>query len=127
MSNINICTFSGNVVRDMVVRTTASGASVGNFTLAVNERRKVNGIWEDVPNYFDMTIFGESAARLSKYITKGQKVSIAAKAQWKKWQDNNGNNRDSVTFIVSSIDIHFRGKNNEQDTIVEVTNEDIPF
>ena len=48
------------------------------FGVAVNDRRKnqQTGEWEDYPNFIDCTMFGARAESLSRYLSKGTKVSI---------------------------------------------------
>lgn len=103
---INKAFFAGNITRDPELRQTNSGTAVLSFSLAVNDRRKNQaGEWEDVPNYFDMTMFGKRAESLSRFLHKGSKVSVEAKARWHSWQAQDGTKRSKVDFIAEEIEL----------------------
>lgn len=79
--SINRVIISGNLTRDPELRSTAGGMPVLGFGVAVNDRRKnqQTGEWEDYPNFIDCTMFGARAEALSRYLSKGTKVSIEGK------------------------------------------------
>ena len=56
--NINRVVITGNLTRDPELRTTNSGTPVCSLRLASNTRRKQGDEWVDVPNYFDVTVWG---------------------------------------------------------------------
>ena len=60
-TNINRVVLTGNLTRDPELRSLPSGMSVCSLRVACNTRRKNNatGDWEDKPNYFDVTVWGE--------------------------------------------------------------------
>ena len=68
--NINRVIITGNLTKDPDLQTlSSSGTPVCTLRIACNGRRKNNetGQWEDQPNYFDVTVWGqrgESPARL---------------------------------------------------------------
>ena len=106
--SINHVTLAGNLTRDMEVRATASGYEVGNFGIAVNERRKNGDEWEDVPNFFDCTMFGSRAGKLAQYLTKGTKVCVSGKLRWSQWQAKDGSNRSKVEVVVDDVEFMSR-------------------
>lgn len=102
--SINRVIVSGNLTRDSELRTTQSGTSVLSMGIAVNDRRRnQNGEWEDVPNFFDCTIFGTRADSLAQYLKKGTKVTIDGKLRWSQWE-RDGQKRSKVDIIVDQID-----------------------
>ena len=48
----------GNLTKDPELRHTSGGHPVCNMRLAVNDRRKVNGEWTDVPGFYDIALSG---------------------------------------------------------------------
>ena len=107
MSNINHVALSGNLTRDPELRTTPGGMAVLQLGIAVNGRRKNNqtGQWEDVPNYFDLVMFGNRASAVSQYLAKGVKVMVDGELRWRQWQDSqSGQNRSKVEVIVNEIE-----------------------
>lgn len=132
--SINKVLLTGNLTREPELRRTASGAAVLDFGIAVNDRRKnpQTGEWEDVPNYFDCTMFGTRAESVSQYIGKGSKVAVEGKLRWNQWQDRQtGQNRTKVSVVVEEIEFMSRGeqqKPKEQPKAEEAYYDyDIPF
>lgn len=103
--SINSVSISGNLTRDCELRTTQSGTQILTFTVAVNDRKKdQNGQWVDVPNYIDCCIFGNRAESVSRFISKGSKVSCHGKLRWSQWNDKSGQKRSKVEIIVDEIE-----------------------
>lgn len=101
---INRCVLSGNTTRDAELRQTASGMAVLKFSLAVNERHKnPNGQWEDRANFIDCIIFGTRAQAVSKYLSKGSKVSIEGKLRQSTWE-RDGQKRSKIEVVVDEIE-----------------------
>ncbi len=68
---MNNLTISGNIGRDAEVRTTQTGKQLCSFTVAVSGRRK-----DDLPTWFDCSIWGDRASKVAPYIRKGDKISL---------------------------------------------------
>ncbi|WP_165042828.1 MULTISPECIES: single-stranded DNA-binding protein [unclassified Adlercreutzia] len=103
--SINRVIISGNLTRDPELRSTASGLPVLGFGVAVNDRRKnqQTGEWEDYPNFIDCTMFGARAESLSRYLSKGTKVSIEGKLRWSQWE-RDGQKRSKIEVIVDELE-----------------------
>ena len=102
---INSVSISGNLTRDCELRTTQNGTQILTFTVAVNDRKRdQNGQWVDVPNYIDCCIFGNRAESVSRFISKGSKVSCHGKLRWSQWNDKNGQKRSKVEIVVDEIE-----------------------
>ncbi len=104
--SINRVVISGNLTRDPELRATPSGTSVLALGVAVNDRRKnqETGQWEDVPNFFDVTIFGARAEALSRFLSKGSKVAIEGRLRWHQWENQQGERRSKVDIIADEIE-----------------------
>ena len=123
--SINKVVISGNLTRDMEIRSTASGLAIGVFSVAVNDRRKnQNGEWEDYPNFIDCTLFGSRAEKLQQYLVKGAKVAIAGKLSWSQWE-RDGQKRSKIEVIVDDVEL-MSGKTGQQKTDAVYT-DDCPF
>lgn len=103
--SINRVVISGNLTRDPDLRSTASGMPVLGFGVAVNDRRKnqQTGEWEDYPNFIDCTMFGARAQSVSRFLSKGSKVSIEGKLRWSQWE-RDGQKRSKIEVIVDEIE-----------------------
>ena len=102
--NINRVVLVGNLTRDPELRHTPSGTPVCSLRLAVNTRRKdESGQWTDKPNYFDITVWGQQGENCAQYLAKGRPVAVDGRLEWREWQDQSGNKRQSVDIIADSV------------------------
>jgi len=103
-TNINRIVLTGNLTRDPELRTTPSGTSVCSLRLACNTRRKdASGEWVDKPNYFDVTIWGRQGENAAQYLAKGRPVAVDGRLEWREWDDQQGNKRQSIDIIADSV------------------------
>jgi single-strand DNA-binding protein len=104
--SINRVVISGNLTRDPELKATSSGMSVLKMGIAVNDRRKnqQTGEWEDVPNFFDVTVFGTRGESLSRFLSKGSKVAVEGKLRWRQWETPDGAKRSAVEIIADDIE-----------------------
>jgi single-strand DNA-binding protein len=105
-SNINRVVLTGNLTFDPELRSLPSGTSVCKLRVAVNTRRKngATGEWEDKPNYFDVTVWGQQGENCARYLSKGRPVAIDGRLEWREWQDKDtGKNRSSVDIIAETV------------------------
>jgi len=104
--SINRVLISGNLTRDPELRQSAGGMSILKMGIAVNDRRKnpQSGEWEDVPNFFDVTMFGTRAESVSRFLSKGSKLAIEGKLRWSQWETPDGDKRSKVEIIADDIE-----------------------
>ena len=103
-TNINRVVLTGNLTRDPELRALQSGTSVCSLRLAVNTRRKgQSGEWEDKPNYFDITVWGAQGENCAKFLSKGRPIAVDGRLEWREWQDQQGNKRQSIDIIADSV------------------------
>lgn len=110
---INKAIITGNITRDVELRSTGGGLSVANFSVAVNERVKntSSGEWEDRANFIDCTMFGKRAEALAQYLTKGTKVTVEGRLRWSQWEDKNGGGkRSKIEIVVDELELMTRGE-----------------
>lgn len=95
---MNTCIFTGRTTADIELRYTRDNMAVSSFSLAVDdgygEKRHTS--------FFNMTAFGKSAESLQKYVAKGTKIAVAARARQETWTTKEGQKRSSIEFIVDS-------------------------
>ncbi|EHN09663.1 Single-stranded DNA-binding protein [Patulibacter medicamentivorans] len=102
---INRVTIVGNLTRDPELRGLPSGGSVCSLRVAVNNRRKdqASGQWVDEPNYFNVTIFGNSADAAARFLAKGRQVAVDGRLRWREWQDQQGNKREAIEIVAQDV------------------------
>jgi single-strand DNA-binding protein len=104
-TNINRVVMTGNLTRDPELRSLPSGMAVCSLRIACNTRRKNNatGEWEDKPNYFDVTVWGAQGENCSRFLSKGRPVAIDGRLEWREWETQDGQKRQSVDIIADSV------------------------
>jgi single-strand DNA-binding protein len=104
-SNVNVVVITGNLTRDPELRHLNSGTAVCKLRVAVNSRRKdgQTGDWVDKPNYFDVTVWGPQGENCANYLSKGRPVAVEGRLDWREWEDQGGNKRQSVEIIANTV------------------------
>jgi single-strand DNA-binding protein len=104
-TNINRVVLTGNLTRDPELRSTASGMSVCSLRIASNTRRKnqATGDWEDKPNFFDVTVWGAQGENCARFLSKGRPVAVDGRLEWREWETQDGNKRQSVEIVADSV------------------------
>lgn len=125
--------FLGRLTKDPEIRYTAStNTQVAAFSLAVN-RRYLSQNGEREVDFFNLTAFGKIAEFVSKYYKKGQQVLVEGRMQNRTWEDQQGQKRYTIDFIVEHC--YFAGSNkntndtqsSENDFVTVDETEDLPF
>jgi single-strand DNA-binding protein len=104
-SNINRVIITGNLTKDPDMGSVPStGTTVCTLRVAVNGRRKsAEGQWEDAPNYFDVTVFGQQGENCGQYLRKGRAVAVDGRLRWREWTDKEGHKRQAVDIIAETV------------------------
>lgn len=121
MADINVCTFTGRLVKDAEVKETANGSKFMTFTLAVSTYAGKDK--EEETSFFDFTSGATGAA---KYLTKGGAITVTATAKQRKYTDKDGNNRTTISFNAKEFTLPAKAKSDEPAEPV-MYDEDIPF
>jgi single-strand DNA-binding protein len=103
--NINRVIITGNLTKDPELRAIPNGdTSVCSLRVAVNGRRRnSSGGWEDQPNFFDVTVWGQQGENCNKYLKKGRPVAVDGRLRWREWQAPEGHKRQAVDIIADSV------------------------
>ena len=104
--SINKVIVAGNLTRDPELRETRDGLQILSFGVAVNDRWKNQQTqqWEDRPNFVDCAMFGNRAASVSRFLSKGSKVAIEGKLRWSQWQAQDGSKRSKLEVVVDELE-----------------------
>lgn len=93
----------GNLTRDPELTTTANGASVCRFAIAVN-RPFAGNDGERKSDFFNITAWRDLGERIAQYQKKGNKVAVTGSVQIREYEDNNGNKRQTVDVIAQEVE-----------------------
>lgn len=132
--SINKVVITGNLTREPELKM-AGQTPLLEFSVAVNERRKnQSGDWEDVPNFFDVQVWGQRGESLSRFLKKGSKVAVSGKLRWQQWTNNDGQKRSKVFIVADEVDLMSAKEGGSRQQAAEephrpdgVFTEDIPF
>ena len=106
--SFNKITLIGNLGRDPELRYTPQGDAVCDFSVAVTERKKdKSGEFQEVTNWFKITLWRNMAENASKYLAKGRQVYIEGRLSIEEWTDREGKER--FTLAVQATDMQFIG------------------
>lgn len=103
---INKVTLIGNLGKDPDVRILESGTKVANFSLATNENyQDKNGDWQKVTEWHNIVCWRGLAERAERALKVGMQVYIEGKITYRKWKDQNGQDRYSTDIVANNIKI----------------------
>lgn len=111
--SINKVCISGNLGRDPELKTTQGGTQVCSFPICVNDRKKDGDKWVDVPNWVDVTFFGNRAESIHKFLAKGMLVFVSGRLHQNTWENKDGQKRSKLEVIGD--DIQFASGNRQQE------------
>lgn len=117
---------SGNLTDNAEVRTTPSGKTVCNFTVAVNHGTQDN----PRTDYFECSIWGKRAeSKLPEYLTKGQKVLVEGVVGVRAYTSKAGEAKGVLTLVVNELELVGGGSSRKNDTSSTDTDEmnDMPW
>lgn len=128
--SINRVVISGNLTRDPEL-TQAGQTPLLKIGVAVNDRRKdqASGEWVDVPNFFDVLIWGARGESLNRFLKKGAKVAISGKLKWSSWETDSGK-RSKVEIVADEVELMGKASNSNDDDAPSSSTQftdDIPF
>lgn len=95
---INRVTLTGRLTRDVDLRATKSGLTVGMFTLAV-DRQYTGRDGARKADFINCIIWRKPAENLAKYAHKGSLIGVDGRVQTRNYDDKNGQ-RVYVTEVV---------------------------
>jgi single-strand DNA-binding protein len=99
---VNRVVLIGRLTRDPELRTTSTGKSVCDFTLAVQKRIKPQDGSPDA-DFFRVNAWGSTAEYAANYLGKGRLVAVDGRLQSRKYTASDGTNREVVEVVAENI------------------------
>lgn len=99
---INNVSLIGRLTKDVDIKTTAKGDSVGSFILAVN-RSFTNQSGEREADFINCVIWKKPAEALAQYTQKGSQVGIEGRIQTRNYENQQGTRVYVTEVIVSQV------------------------
>jgi single-strand DNA-binding protein len=132
--DINRVVITGRLTKDPELSSiAASDTSVCSLRIASNGRRRNSdtGQWEDQPNYFDVTVWGQQGVNCHQYLRKGRAVGIDGRLRFREWTNNDGQKRNAVDIIAETVQFlggrDDAGNGNGFSSSVRATESDVPI
>jgi single-strand DNA-binding protein len=103
-SNINRVVLVGRLTSDPELRSLPSGASVCSLRVACNATRKnMEGDYTEKPNFFNVSVFGPAGESVHRYMSRGRRVGIDGRLDWREWETSEGVKRQAVEIVAESV------------------------
>ena len=99
---LNHITIMGRLTRDPVLRYTQSQTPVASFSLAVERDFGKEGREREV-DFINCVAWRNTAEFVNRYFKQGSMAVVSGRLQIRRWQDQNGNNRDTAEVVVDNI------------------------
>ena len=99
---LNQCTVMGRFTADPILKTTPSGVSVTQFTLAVDRDFKGQD-GEKQTDWIDVVCWRQTAEFVCKYFAKGRAVAASGRLQTRVYTDKDGNKRKAVEIVADHL------------------------
>lgn len=98
---------AGRVVKDVELRTIASGNAVASFTVVSNKRWKdKNGDKKESAVFAEVKAWGKTAEFVSKYFQKGSLILVEGELTQETWEKD-GQKRSKI--VIEAKNIKFAG------------------
>lgn len=108
---LNKILYQGRLTADPELKTTQSGISYLDFTVAWNEKYKET----ETVCFLRCKAWRYTAEHIAKYFRKGQEIVVDGRMVTEKWQDKDGNNKSTQVCNVDQV--HFTsGKAQQAET-----------
>lgn len=99
MSGVNKCIFIGRATQNAELKTTTSGKSVCNFSIAINEKYGE----KESTQFVNIVVWNKLAEVCAQYITKGKEVYIESKFTSRSYDDKDGNKKYMTEFVALTV------------------------
>jgi len=102
--NVNRVVLVGRLTRDPELRALPSGTNVCSLRLACNSsRRDADGTYVERPNFFDVSVYGAAADTVGRYMSKGRRLAVDGRLQWREWETGDEQKRQAVNIVAETV------------------------
>jgi single-strand DNA-binding protein len=123
MASVNKVILIGNLGRDPEMRYMPSGDAIANFSIATTDTWKdKDGQKQERTEWHRISVFGKLAEICGEYLKKGAPVYVEGKLQTRKWQDKEGNERQTTEVVADRMQMlggRSTASENEQPSVNE--------
>ena len=99
--NVNKAIIVGRLTRDPEVRTTPSGQTVTNFSLATSSKWKgQDGQQNEKTEFHNIVAWGKRGEVIGQYVIKGQELFVEGRIETRSWDDKDTGKKMYRTEII---------------------------
>lgn len=129
---LNNCIFVGRIAQDPEVKTTQSGVTIANFSVAVDRAYSKGD--EKKCDFIPVVTFNKTAEFVEKWFKKGTSVHVTGRLEIEPYTDKDGNKKYSYKIVSS--DVGFAGSKSDSEgtksttetaNYTEIPETDLPF
>lgn len=104
MASLNKVILIGFLGKDPEVRFLANGDAVANFSVATSQSWKDSaGVKQEKTEWHRIVLYRKLAEIAGQYLKKGGQVYIEGRIEAQKWQDKEGQERQTVQVVGSEL------------------------
>ena len=97
--SINQVILMGRLTRDPEQRTTTTGKTIANFSIAVDRAGQ-----DDQADFFDVTAWEKTGELVMQYLAKGRRVLVQGRLRQDSWDDKEtGKKRSRVEVVANDV------------------------
>lgn len=109
----------GNLTRDVETRTTPSGQTVSNFSLAVSRSWKgQDGQTQEQTSFINCVAWGKVGEIIAQYTSKGTPLLVSGRLDQRSYEDKDGNKRQAVEVVVEDFNFIGGGRGDDNGSSV---------
>ena len=102
--SLNKTMLIGNLTRDPELRYTPGGVAVCSFGLATNRRWTTqSGEKKEDAQFHRIVAWSQLAELCSQLLTKGRRVYLEGRLQYREWTGQDGNRRRDAEIVISDM------------------------
>ena len=122
---MNCCIFIGRLTSTPELKTTQSGKSVTDFSIAVSRK----AIGSEQADFIRCTAWDKVAEVITKYKRQGDMISVTGRLTTETYKDKNGNDRSKTYVLVNQVEFIGNAPARDPDNgqIPDAETDDFPF
>ncbi len=102
--DLNRATIIGRLTRDPELRSTPTGKTVANISLATNRAwTDQAGVRQEKVDYHNCVLWGKIADIAGQYLTKGRRAYIEGRIETRDWVGQDGVKRYRTEIVVDNM------------------------
>lgn len=102
--DLNRVQLIGNVTRDVEIKNTPTGQTVGTFSIATNQQWKdAQGNKQTRAEFHSIVAWGKLAEICHQYVTKGMKMYAEGRLQTRQWESQDGQKHTRTEIVLENM------------------------